>query len=98
MGRRSHETGYRFLSAVVIETSITSSPLPMPVGWLKKDGQIKIILDKMKDLWYNVRVVERWIWRCTRRAQRTNSKFVGLIAWAFESPHRYQGIVFFRTF
>lgn len=29
----------RLLSAIVIGTSITSSPLPMPVGWLKKDGQ-----------------------------------------------------------
>ena len=29
--------------------------------------------------------------------QRTNLKFVGLIAWAFKSPRRYQRIMAFRT-
>lgn len=36
MGRKSHETGCLFLSAVVVRIFITSSPLPMPVGWLKQ--------------------------------------------------------------
>lgn len=35
MGKKSYETLCLFLSAVVVRESITSNPLPMPVGWLK---------------------------------------------------------------
>lgn len=40
----------------VVRVSITSCPLPMPVGWLKKDGQLKKILDNQERLWYNVQL------------------------------------------